>query len=142
MSSHRSLTLLKHGKGVLQKKPDRLPPHATRCDDRGSDSKVFWHIPFGDQKDVINATMVTGVNLCVNIAGVRCHHKDGSDIQTHRGHHRGQWIPHHSYALGVTIATRWDRYGTLTTTTITTLITTSQGYILSCRYVCSETLMS
>ena len=68
MSSHRSLTLLRHWKAVLQKKPDHLPPHATRCDDRGGDPKVFWHIPDGDQKDVINATMMTGVHLRVNIA--------------------------------------------------------------------------
>ena len=57
-SSRRSLTLLIHWKGVLQEKPGCHPPHVTRCDDRGSDPKVFGYMPFGCQKDVINATMM------------------------------------------------------------------------------------
>ena len=62
-SSRRSLTLLIHRKRMLQKKPGHYPSHATRYDDRRSDSKVLWHKPFGCQQDVINAIMVTDVHL-------------------------------------------------------------------------------
>ena len=57
-SSRRPLTLLTHWMGVIQEKPGFILHVLLRCDNRGSHSRVFWHIPFGCQQDVVNATMV------------------------------------------------------------------------------------
>ena len=66
---------------------------------QGNNTKVFWCILPGTQESCGHRHLITNVNLWAKI--IRMWHATVRDLNPNApNYHHGQWIPHHSYALG------------------------------------------